>query len=226
MKINIGAGPNFKKNGWTNVDFYHKCDIRMDLRLKKKLPVKDGEVEIVFSSHTIEHMDDASVAFILKESYRVLKDGGTIRLSCPNADKAFKAYESNDKDFFNNKDILTFGDTIGNQLIDFFASYGDAPGPITKGKHKVKCDVIKKHYETLSKEDFIKWCVTQIPNTAKYKAHINGFTFDKITKFLLEAGFDIDQIRLSSYRRSNVEELNGSEFDNRPNHSLFVEATK
>ncbi len=49
---------------------------------KELLPYLDKKFDVVFSSHTIEHIIDTHK--LMEESRRVLKDGGKLIVSCPN----------------------------------------------------------------------------------------------------------------------------------------------
>ena len=74
--LNIGAG-RFYHPYWTNVDFNSdwyqrfnmKIDISHDLFTREQLPIKDNQVNLIYCSHTIEHIDDSSALFLLKECY-------------------------------------------------------------------------------------------------------------------------------------------------------------
>ena len=106
---NIGAG-EFDHPCWTNVDggseyyetLYSKNNhhIRLDLFDHKPLPVADNTAELVYTSHTIEHVDDASVAYLFKDVYRILKQGGTLRIVTPDMDLQYDAWKRNDRRFY------------------------------------------------------------------------------------------------------------------------------
>ena len=104
---NIGAGL-FHHPYWTNVDYatdhykgVQKYDfIHYNLMELKPLPIESNVAEIVYSSHTIEHVSDDAVLNMLKESYRILKPGGCIRLTTPNMALEYKAYQRNDLKFW------------------------------------------------------------------------------------------------------------------------------
>ena len=80
---NIGAG-SFGHPYWTNVDYtsehYKEAQkntfLHYDLMELKPLPIEDNVAELVYSSHTIEHVSDEAVRNMLSESYRILKPGG------------------------------------------------------------------------------------------------------------------------------------------------------
>jgi SAM-dependent methyltransferase len=64
-----------------NPDF--RCDI-------KDTPFADGQFEVVFSSHVLEHNSRSEVDVALKEWTRILADGGELRLVVPNLEWAAK----------------------------------------------------------------------------------------------------------------------------------------
>jgi predicted SAM-dependent methyltransferase len=64
-----------------NPDF--RCDIA-------DTPFEDGQFEIVFSSHTLEHNSRSKVPKVLKEWIRILAEGGELRIVVPNLEWAAK----------------------------------------------------------------------------------------------------------------------------------------
>jgi len=229
-KLNIG-GSNWFKMGWLNLDYYADnafTDINQNLLEDQELPFTDESLEIIFTSHILEHLPDEVVSNLLKECYRVLKKRGLMRISVPDMEKAFKAYVSVDWNFFGFGGVSTKGESIERRLLNFFASfamdnYGGekhySGGPIVGDK------IVKEKFNSLNKYEFVKWCVSLIPKEASYKGHVNGFDYEKLEIFLKEAGFW--RVLKSSYRGSTVKELRGgNKFDNRPITSLYVEAVK
>jgi len=83
-KINIGAG-DFPINGFINIDVYEGKGIDLVCNATK-LPFKDNEVDYIYSGHCIEHNTLNEVRKILKECYRVLKDGCEIGIVVPEKD--------------------------------------------------------------------------------------------------------------------------------------------
>jgi predicted SAM-dependent methyltransferase len=80
-KINLGSG-SCRKEGFLNVDMFPGGDLTLDLR--RKLPFESGCCEIIFSEHCIEHIDYPETATdLFRECLRILKPGGTLRLSVP-----------------------------------------------------------------------------------------------------------------------------------------------
>ncbi len=84
-KLQIGAGYNML-DGWLNVDFnpYTRQPGQLYLNATRRFPFGDATFDCVFSEHMIEHIWWQDGQTMLKESHRVLKPGGKIRISTPN----------------------------------------------------------------------------------------------------------------------------------------------
>ena len=215
IKLNIGAG-QWKLDSWKTLDCYINADIKADLRKCRPLYVDDNQLEKVFSSHCIEHIETHHLQYLLKELYRCMKPGALLRLSCPDADQAFEAYRNNDIKWFSG--ISTRGE-IGAKLVNTFVSYeaGSGGPPVTE-------EEVKEKFDSLSKDEFIEWCIGLCDRSRPYIAHINGIYYEKLEKFLREAGFV--NIERSSFRKSKDPELRGPAFDLHASVSLFVECNK
>ncbi len=79
LKLNIGAGQTHIP-GFINVDISTRADISIDLG-REKLPLPDDSAELIFSYHTLEHIDN--YLFALGEIHRVLRHGGHFLLGVP-----------------------------------------------------------------------------------------------------------------------------------------------
>jgi len=67
----------------------------------KGLPISSGSVDVLYSSHMLEHLDTTEARLFLKEARRVLRSGGIIRLSVPDLHKQARKYlEFGDADAF------------------------------------------------------------------------------------------------------------------------------
>ena len=65
--------------------------------LSHSIPFKDKTVDFIFTSHFLEHLFKKDAENLLSEAARVLKPGGTIRLSVPDLAFAVKLYSQGDK---------------------------------------------------------------------------------------------------------------------------------
>lgn len=105
FRLNLGCGGQTPA-GWVNVDyalgarlakvplfkslnrrfglFALDWDDRIRLHdLRKPFPWPTGSVDIIYSSHTLEHLSRSEGDLFLAECARVLKSGGTIRIVVP-----------------------------------------------------------------------------------------------------------------------------------------------
>ena len=101
-KINIGAGAFWRSDGWETLDnapssysykwqHYGKC---WDTKLKS------NSYEIVFTSHTLEHVPQFRIEKTFAEINRIMKIGGTLRILVPDLESSARAYLKKDKKFF------------------------------------------------------------------------------------------------------------------------------
>lgn len=81
-KLHLGCGQNVL-HGWLNTDFKPwRTDIA-HLDATQAFPLPSDSFDYVFSEHMIEHISYHDGLVMLKESLRVLKPGGKIRISTP-----------------------------------------------------------------------------------------------------------------------------------------------
>lgn len=117
-KLNLGCGPS-GKNGWINYDWgmlpllnklgLIKLAVKFGLLnrnylvkwpkfnlvdIRKKFPLKNETIDYVYCSHVLEHFQPWEARRILKESKRVLKDGGKIRIVLPDIEYIVKSYKN------------------------------------------------------------------------------------------------------------------------------------
>ncbi len=62
------------------------------------LPISDSSVDILYSSHFIEHLFRNDAINLLKESFRVLKPKGILRVSVPDLEYAISLYSNGEKE--------------------------------------------------------------------------------------------------------------------------------
>lgn len=101
--LNLGCGSQRPLNQeWVNLDNWegggHEINepnfIRHDLR--QPLPFDDGSVDGVLASHLIEHMDCQEAVRLLREARRVLRPGGIVMVSVPDASR-FREVHAEDR---------------------------------------------------------------------------------------------------------------------------------
>jgi predicted SAM-dependent methyltransferase len=96
--LHIGCGGEIRP-GWLNVDRYNAA-AQTYLDAGNKFPFANNSFSLIFSEHMLEHLKIDRVQSFLSEVFRVLKPGGTCRLTCPNLQLYADAYSNGDEQFF------------------------------------------------------------------------------------------------------------------------------
>lgn len=86
-KLNLGCG-RFKKDGFINLDIDKEVepDIVWDLN-KFPYPFNDNEFDLIEASHVLEHLEKPFQ--VMKEIYRISKDGAEIIIKVPHFSRGF-----------------------------------------------------------------------------------------------------------------------------------------
>ncbi len=102
-KVNIGGGANFFGFGWMNLDVISSINTKQILfQPSTILPFASDKLELVYSSHCFEHLDDNTVDRLLEESYRILKKSGRILIKIPDFDRIKDQYMKRNLGFLQN----------------------------------------------------------------------------------------------------------------------------
>jgi len=105
IKINIGAGGE-QLSGFRTIDIdpTTKPDIVCDI--EKGLPFQDNSVDEIRCSHTLEHINN--LVFVLREFYRVCKNGAKITIIVPLMDASDMTHVR----FFDENTFRTLTDSV------------------------------------------------------------------------------------------------------------------
>jgi predicted SAM-dependent methyltransferase len=90
--LHIGCGDNILPTPFENLDIRPSKGVD-HVSEAFPLPFKDGEFDLVYTSHVLEHFKKIDTQPVLNEWVRVLKPGGTIRISVPNLENLIKIYQ-------------------------------------------------------------------------------------------------------------------------------------
>lgn len=82
----IQLGSSFKINNFFNTEIFSKYPID----IVNKLPFDNESIDVVFSSHVVEHIHLNEFKFFLKDSYRILKAKGSNVIATPSLEKIAK----------------------------------------------------------------------------------------------------------------------------------------
>lgn len=124
VKVHLGPGRQKYLPGWINVDanfLTAKCDVWADLR--NKLPFRNASVDVFYSHHVVEHLEDGLLRSHFSEIYRCLKPGGVFRIGGPNGDMAMRKYLSGDFGWF--PDFPDARQSLGGRLANFILCRGE-----------------------------------------------------------------------------------------------------
>ena len=233
LYLNIGAGPWFHPY-WKNLDNrranYTKSlnysDLDFDLTSGDSWPIKDNSLNIVYSSHTIEHLNDKFTLDLMKQAHKKLKSGGIIRLTCPDIDVLLDAYKRNDKYMFREKLNRPQPHSIHQSIIWAFAAEHCS---YISSTPSVSDEQIQEDFKSLKQKDFLNKYSDSI--TIKFvkdypKDHKTWFNAEKLLEMLKLAGFE--EVYKSAYMQSRSPILRDPRFfDNtHADYSVYVEAVK
>ena len=90
--LHIGCGANILPKPFKNLDIRKKKGVDF-VGAAYPLKFKSNSFDLVYASHVLEHFKKKDTLKVLKDWVRVLKPGGTIRISVPCIDNLIKIYK-------------------------------------------------------------------------------------------------------------------------------------
>jgi SAM-dependent methyltransferase len=132
------------------------------------LPIDDGMVDYLYTSHFVEHLFRKDAEHLLEECFRVLKPGGVLRISVPDLEYAVSLYTQGERE---------------KMLANYFFVEDD---------------------------------------NSYYARHKYMYDYYLLSNILRNSGFK--DISRTEYRQGSTPDI--EQLDNRPEESLFVEATR
>lgn len=93
LNLHLGSGFEYKA-GWVNID---RAPIRVDVpwHLADGIPFADASADAVFHEHLLEHLTLPQGEGLLRETLRVLRPGGVLRIGVPDAGAVVQSYAGN-----------------------------------------------------------------------------------------------------------------------------------
>ena len=105
-----------------------------------RIKIKKEACDLVFISHTLEHIPHLQIQNVLTEINRIMKKDSTIRILVPNLEVIAKAYVKKDKKFFKkaiDEDHSIRTDLgIGGMLVNFIVSTGQDTALLNRNLNK------------------------------------------------------------------------------------------
>jgi predicted SAM-dependent methyltransferase len=89
-RLHVGCGQNRFKN-WINSDV--KLNSDLIVFLQKRLPFNNNHLDFIYSEHVLEHISYDIGGFFLKETYRILRPKGVLRVAMPDLDDLVDSYQ-------------------------------------------------------------------------------------------------------------------------------------
>lgn len=89
--VNVGCGQTFHPE-WLNFDVAPAAVGVKRWDLRRGLPFREGEVDAVYSSHVLEHLNCEEAKRFIHDSWRILKPGGILRIVVPDLEQITRAY--------------------------------------------------------------------------------------------------------------------------------------
>ncbi len=97
INLHLGCG-KVNHPDFINIDGMPGSHIHYIRRIDNLSPFKDNSVDLIYACHCLEHFSHLAITDVLGEWFRVLKDGGILRLSVPDFDLLLDIYQNNNKD--------------------------------------------------------------------------------------------------------------------------------
>ena len=82
MKLNVASGLRPKEE-YINIDSDPRVNPDIVRNIERGFPFSDNTVEEISSEHTLEHINPDNIHFVMFEFWRVLKQGGRLKVVVP-----------------------------------------------------------------------------------------------------------------------------------------------
>jgi SAM-dependent methyltransferase len=181
--------------------------------MRYPLPFDDDQLDVVYHSHFLEHIDREFAGPILKECYRVLKPGGIIRIVVPDLEQLINQYINTIKNVeIDNKELFEQHEAAIVQLFEQM--------------------VRKEGAGTKSQKTIVRFFERIIRGDANNSGETHRWMYDRVTLFALLkiTGFrnivvqSVDCSQIYNWREFYLDiNKNGSSYKD---NSLYVEAIK
>lgn len=89
----MGCGSHYIKSGeWVNFDFNSdSCDV-IAVNLLSDIPLDSESCDVVYHSNILEHFLPDDGKKFMRECFRILKNGGKIRIAIPDLETICREY--------------------------------------------------------------------------------------------------------------------------------------
>jgi predicted SAM-dependent methyltransferase len=117
-RLNWGCGTS-PDPGWINSDIKEDPAVEISADILEGLPLEEGSIDYAVSIHALPELRYEDQVPALMELRRVLTPGGVLRLALPDLDRAIRAYQEGDRDYFliPDEDARSLGSKMIVQLL-------------------------------------------------------------------------------------------------------------
>ncbi len=223
LNLNVGSG-GYVIHGFVNLDYFSEHYYGSDLWFKDRvhydmrndaLPYTDNSVDNIYCSHVIEHIETPHVERFFRESQRVLKPGGCLRIACPDSDFLYRMMLA-DGGYFKNLPLYQTPQGNIKCFLDVIAAH-----EFERMGDTIDIDVRNSPYIELMQ----RLRENGVFDPAKSSRHINNWDFSRIAELGNRMGFK--GIYNSKCQGSISPMLQGTDMDlTHPEISLYVDLVK
>ena len=89
--LNLGCGNRYHPD-WTNINFISTGEGVIAHNLQLGIPFSDSSFNVIYHSHVLEHFSKTEAEPFIKESYRVLRPQGILRVVVPDLEEIARVY--------------------------------------------------------------------------------------------------------------------------------------
>jgi len=223
--LNIGCGRSTIKSTetekWINVDSYERENkLDMILDVTKDFPFEKDSVDYIYAEQFVEHLEWNDGYKFLQNCFKILKDGGILRLVLPDYNKIFQKYLDNDNEFFK-----IFYDELNNGDLPYYSMVYNDPERIkeerkenpppawhlsSKLEDRKRLALRLRYYEY--NIEIVDWFCRQ------YFEHKNLLDYESLKGYLMNIGF-------SEVYQTEIKDID-SHAPSRITSSLYIEGVK
>lgn len=248
---NLGSG-GFRHPIWTNVDYKsaHYSGTHIDIHWDaENMPVDapSGQAGAVYTSHTIEHLQNKGAANLFNEAYRLLQSGGVFRVTCPEFEYYYEGVQSVDRYRYSSQIPQGFDSAADAVIANFLAETASQVSPVFKdawaGTAAMKAvelaglsvpdpvspNEFRQMIDTKGRDEAILEITRRVDigvHQHMLGGHVNFWPYNRIAEFGRQAGFQT--IYRSAYGQSRCPIFQDTRyFDTTvPHISVYVEMVK
>jgi predicted SAM-dependent methyltransferase len=96
MKLHLGCGKRYI-DGFVHIDAIDYPHIDHVATIDNLSFIPDDSIDLIYTCHVLEHFKRREVERVLREWYRTIKPGGTLRVSVPDFSKLCEVYKNEGK---------------------------------------------------------------------------------------------------------------------------------